>query len=160
MLDAFLSVARNRLTIDDFVLECESDRWTYGELDVISSALALELHERFGARITVASVHENHPYILALLLATWKLGGIFAPLDAHAPPEMLAHMLKTINPTCAAIPASPSATRSLTDGMYARSGYRRSVHSLITYSRDETALADYQRQGLHSHGAPPKIHSP
>jgi hypothetical protein len=25
----------------------------------------------------------KHPYILAILFATWKLGGVFAPLDHH-----------------------------------------------------------------------------
>lgn len=153
LLDAFLSVARNKLTIDNFVLECESEQWTFGELDTISSALALELYERFGAQITVASIHENHPYILALLLATWKLGGIFAPLDAHAPPEMLVHMLKTINPTCAAIPDGPSPTRSLTDGTHVNSDTADPfiLHSLITHSRDETSRAYNQCQALHCH---------
>jgi hypothetical protein len=30
----------------------------------------------------MAVISKNHPYILATLFATWKLGGVFAPLDS------------------------------------------------------------------------------
>jgi len=100
LLEKFISTARDQRYIEDFVLECGYEKWTYGDLDCISTGLAIEMHNTFGLCPIVASLSPNHPYLLAIMLATWKLGGIFAPLDAHSPPEMISEMLKTIKPTC------------------------------------------------------------
>ena len=43
--------------------------------------IALEPHKNHGPKPIMAVISKNHPYILATLFATWKLGGIFAPLD-------------------------------------------------------------------------------
>jgi hypothetical protein len=40
-----------------------------------------------------------YPYVLATLFATWKLGGVFAPLDYHVPRDILERMLHNIAPT-------------------------------------------------------------
>lgn len=113
VLDVFLSVARNPSTVEDPVLECGSEQWTYGDLDSISSGLALDLHEKYGLHPTVAVISENHPYILAILLATWKLGGIFAPFDCHSPLEMVEKMLKNTEATCAVVPDSEEGLNGL-----------------------------------------------
>lgn len=104
LLDTFLSVARNSSTIERPALECGLEQWTYGDLDAISSGIALQLYERYGSKPTVAVISENHPYMLAALLATWKLCGIFVPLDPHAPLPMVRQMLLNVEATCAIIP--------------------------------------------------------
>ena len=45
-------------------------------------------------------------YILAKLLTTWKLGGVFIPLDYHVPREILKHMLFNIAPTLVLAPST------------------------------------------------------
>lgn len=121
LLHIFLSTSRNVRTAEKPVLQCGVEQWTYGDLDNISSALALELHAQFGDQPTVASLHENHPFILAILLATWKLGGIFAPLDSHAPPEMVTQMLANLRPSCVVVSADNDALKALTNRDYQHS---------------------------------------
>ncbi|THU96792.1 ketoacyl-synt-domain-containing protein [Dendrothele bispora CBS 962.96] len=82
------------------VLECGSEHWTYQELDRISSGLAVEVIGQYASRPTVVFVSENHPYILALMIATWKLGGKVAPMDPNTPPNLLKEMLRGVGPAC------------------------------------------------------------
>ena len=65
----------------------------------IATGLALELHQKYGTK-PVVTISENRPYVLAILFATWKLGGVFVPLDYHVPREILECMLFNIAPTC------------------------------------------------------------
>ncbi|KAJ6567967.1 hypothetical protein DFH09DRAFT_1468227 [Mycena vulgaris] len=100
LLEVFIDVARNPDTAGRRVLECGPHAWTYAQLDTVSNAMADELLRSLGCFPRLASVCENHPYIFALMLAVWKLGGIFIPIDAHAPSVLLASMLKLVKPTC------------------------------------------------------------
>ena len=102
LLDLFESIARSEVDLD--AVECGEERWTYGELDVISTGLALEMHQSYGQKPMVAIVSENHPYILATVLATWKLGGIVAPLDSNVPRDIMKRMLLDIKPTFVLVP--------------------------------------------------------
>ncbi|KAK0461978.1 uncharacterized protein EV420DRAFT_1665682 [Desarmillaria tabescens] len=86
------------------VLECGQDTWTYSDLDIISSALAQDIKAILGSFPKVAVVSENHPYIFALMLAVWKLGGTFIPIDVHVPAELLKGMLHIVDPTCLVVP--------------------------------------------------------
>ncbi|PPQ97453.1 hypothetical protein CVT26_002801 [Gymnopilus dilepis] len=117
LLDAFLSVARNPSTIEDPVLECGTEQWTYGDLDCISSGLALKIHQKCGLKPVIAVISENHPFVLAILLATWKLGGIFAPFDCHSPLEMVEKMLENTEATCAVVPDFEDGLNGLLDKM-------------------------------------------
>ena len=72
LLDVFVSIARSD-GIERNILECGDESWTYGDLDAISTGLALELHQKYGPKPVVAVISENHPYVLAILFATWKL---------------------------------------------------------------------------------------
>ncbi|KAJ7644124.1 hypothetical protein FB45DRAFT_824078 [Roridomyces roridus] len=105
-LDAFIARAQDADTRDRHVVECGDEAWTYEDLDAISSGLALELAARYGSRPTVAIIAENLPYTFAVQLATWKLGGIVAPLDSHTPQALLEPMLKKISPSCVFIPST------------------------------------------------------
>ena len=105
LLDAFLSIARSD-GMDRNIVECGNESWTYGDLDAITTGLALELHQKYGPKPVVAVIceSENHPYVLTILFATWKLGGIFAPLSNTVPREILERRLHIIAPTCVLVP--------------------------------------------------------
>lgn len=98
------------------VLECAQDALTYRQLWLISNRLSIDLYETYGARPTVAIVSENHPYTLALMLAIWKIGGIVAPLDTHAPAALMQGMLAKIAPDCVVMPVTDKSTRKIVNG--------------------------------------------
>ena len=117
LLDTFVSIARSD-GIERNVLECGDESWTYGDLDAISTGIALELHQKHGPKPIVAVISENHPYVLATLFATWKLGGVFAPLDYHVPRDILERMLHNIAPTCVLIPSTESVIQNIVKGTF------------------------------------------
>ncbi|KAJ7176732.1 hypothetical protein C8R46DRAFT_1077165 [Mycena filopes] len=100
-------------TRERHVVECGAEHWTYEDLDVVSSGLALALEAEYGhgSRPTVAIIAENLPYTFALHLAVWKLGGIVAPIDPHTPAALLEPMLAKVAPTCVVVPATEESTR-------------------------------------------------
>ena len=116
LLGTFVGLASDPDTAKNVVLKCGKEKWTYSELHAISSGIALDLGRKYGLRPVVAVVSENHPYILAITLAVWKLGGIIAPLDHHAPPNLMEGMLRNIRPICVVCPSSDKATQSLAKG--------------------------------------------
>jgi non-ribosomal peptide synthetase component F len=116
LLNAFTRMASGAESSSWDVLECGNDRWSYHQLDVISTGLAIELHEAYGSQPTVAFLSENHPYMLALVLATWKLGGIIAPYDPHAPEALLEGMMQKVSPACLITPSTNTAGRKIAQG--------------------------------------------
>ena len=117
LLDSFLHVARNIETVENDAVECGYEKWSYGDLDVISTGLAIEIRETYGLKPTISIVSENHPYILAVMLATWKLGGVYTPLDHHAPQELLQQMIINTAPTLVVVPSSDEPIRQLLRSM-------------------------------------------
>lgn len=114
ILEAFEALARSGVDLD--VVECGEERWTYTELDTISTGLALEIHKTYGVNPIVAIVSENHPYIFATMLATWKLGGIVAPLDHNIPRDIMERMLLGIKPTFVLVPSNQLNVRKVIEG--------------------------------------------
>ncbi|KAJ7609695.1 hypothetical protein FB45DRAFT_1038497 [Roridomyces roridus] len=100
ILDIFITTANDPSTCGRRGIECGSDAWTYAELEAMSNAMAHELKDLLGLCPKVAFVGENHPYVFALMLAVWKIGGIFIPIDAHVPPALLDGMLDIVKPAC------------------------------------------------------------
>ncbi|KAG7449473.1 ketoacyl-synt-domain-containing protein [Guyanagaster necrorhizus] len=118
LLDVFLDVAHNAETSQRNILECGLDTWTYSDLDIISSALAQDLSTTLGCSPRVAVVSENHPYVFALMLAVWKLGGIFIPIDVHVPAELLTGMLRIVAPDCVVIPETDLSNQRVISALY------------------------------------------
>ena len=80
-------------------LVCEDSTLTYAEIESRSSALAAELQARgveFGDRVAV--LLERSISLPVALLAVWKSGAAYVPLDAANPPERLALVLEDQTP--------------------------------------------------------------
>ncbi|HTG34807.1 MAG TPA: amino acid adenylation domain-containing protein, partial [Thermoanaerobaculia bacterium] len=68
---------------------------SYGELERRSSALALELRRQgVGPEVVVGVLAERDPSLGIGMLAIWKAGGAYLPLDPAYPRERLAFMLE------------------------------------------------------------------
>ncbi|KAJ7793541.1 hypothetical protein B0H13DRAFT_2689666 [Mycena leptocephala] len=103
----------NTETREKHAVECVDEHWTYDDLDVISTSLALELEGQYGSRPIVAIIAENLPYTFALHLAVWKLRGIVAPIDYHLPAALLQPMLTKVSPTCVVVSSSELGTQKI-----------------------------------------------
>ncbi|TEB25720.1 ketoacyl-synt-domain-containing protein [Coprinellus micaceus] len=113
LFEQFLRLARSPLTQNLEAIECGEERWSYADIDAISTGLAAAILKSHGERPTVAVVSENHPYVFATFIATWKLGGILAPIDYHTPKDILMAMLLDVRPTCALVPEPEASTRRI-----------------------------------------------
>ncbi|KAI5117734.1 hypothetical protein M0805_002079 [Coniferiporia weirii] len=98
-------------------IECCGDVLSYRQLLILSCKLAESLHHQFGEKPTVAIISENHPYVLAVIIATWILGGTAAPLDHHAPELLLRGMLQGVQPTCIVLPEDSTVNLALAKDM-------------------------------------------
>ncbi|PBK61389.1 ketoacyl-synt-domain-containing protein [Armillaria solidipes] len=98
-------------------LKCGEVRWTYAELDSITSTIGRRFEEEYGLHPTVAFIGENHPYLFACLLAVWRIGGIVAPIDHHAPKHMLESMLRIVNPGVVVVASNVITTQTVVQDM-------------------------------------------
>lgn len=99
-------------------LECAQDSITYSQLWSVVTGLAAELESQFGPRPTLAIVSENHPYIFAVIFATWSIGGIAAPLDVHASKALMEGMLTKTAPDGIVVSSMDDATRAISTGAF------------------------------------------
>jgi amino acid adenylation domain-containing protein len=87
---------------------------TYGELDARSSQLAHHLRTLgVGPEIPVAVCVRPSLEILVAMLAIWKVGGIYFPLDPTHPPALIGRMLAEARPR---LVLTSSALAGLTRG--------------------------------------------
>jgi myxalamid-type nonribosomal peptide synthetase MxaA len=92
VLDLFLAQAQAAPHAP--AVRCDNTVWTYRQLAERVEALAGVLAERGvapGDRVAV--LLERSPDLLAALLAAWRVGALYVPLDASFPPKRLAYML-------------------------------------------------------------------
>jgi len=134
LIEVFTAVATDPTSASWDVVECAHHTWTYRQLDIISTGLAIDLHNAYGPRPTVAFLSENHPYMLALMLATWKLGGIIAPYDPHAPEPLLKGMMEKVSPACIVTPSTNTVGRKIAQG--------RKIYLLISFELADVFLED------------------
>ncbi|HEX6746979.1 MAG TPA: amino acid adenylation domain-containing protein, partial [Longimicrobium sp.] len=67
---------------------------TYAELDARAERLARRLRGRAVPGATIAVCLERGPEAVAALLAIWKMGGVYLPLDPSHPAERLSFFLR------------------------------------------------------------------
>ncbi|UFQ18545.1 MULTISPECIES: non-ribosomal peptide synthetase [Streptomyces] len=89
-------------------------RLTYGELDAYANRIAHQLAARGAGPETIVGVClDRGPDLVAALLAVWKTGAAYVPLDATNPAERLRHVLTDSG---AALLLTDSALAHATDG--------------------------------------------
>ncbi|HEY0512829.1 MAG TPA: amino acid adenylation domain-containing protein [Thermoanaerobaculia bacterium] len=112
----------------------------YGELDAWAERLAARLRRRgVGPETVVGVLLERSPAMVAALLAIWKCGGAYLPLDPEHPAERMAYILgdglrgpggRTVvtAPELAGRIPGPDVERFLVDGAEAEpTGFERPV---------------------------------
>ncbi|MFF4991404.1 amino acid adenylation domain-containing protein [Streptosporangium saharense] len=91
-------------------VECEGERLTYGELEsrveALAGALRAELH---GPEPVVAVALPRTANLVVALLAVWRAGAAYLPLDLDYPAERLAYMLRDTEPSLVLTDARVSA---------------------------------------------------
>ncbi|MFJ8147806.1 amino acid adenylation domain-containing protein [Streptomyces sp. NPDC096048] len=81
---------------DVSALSYGSESVTYGELDARANRLAHLLRERgVGAESRVAVLLDRGPELITALLAVWKAGGAYLPVDPACPAERLTAMRRS-----------------------------------------------------------------
>ncbi|MEU8782300.1 amino acid adenylation domain-containing protein [Streptomyces sp. NPDC048637] len=89
-----------------------SRRWTYRELNVRANRLAHALLARgLGREDVVAVVTERNLEWLAALIAIFKAGGVYLPVEPHFPPGRIALMLSRAG--CRQVLTEPGSTTGL-----------------------------------------------
>ncbi|MFF8683592.1 amino acid adenylation domain-containing protein, partial [Streptomyces sp. NPDC015237] len=79
----------------------EGETLSYGELDERASRLAGVLTRRgVGAESVVGVLLERSVDVVVALLAVWKAGGAYLPVDPEAPAERVAWLLEDAGPVC------------------------------------------------------------
>ncbi len=90
----------------------EGGSLSYAELDARADALARRLRERgVGRGTTVGVCVERGPGVPVAMLAVWKAGGVYLPLDPAYPAERLALLLRDSG--AEAVVAEPGTAASL-----------------------------------------------
>ncbi len=90
-----LFAAQAARTPDAPAVRFAGESLTYAELDARASRLARRLRGRgVAAGTTVAVCVERGPRLPVALLAVWKAGGVYLPLDPTYPAERLAFLLR------------------------------------------------------------------
>ena len=118
VIHRFIHNATASESADDQVLDCCGDTLTYAKFLDIAVGIAVELREKFGERPIVSIISDNNPYVLAVILAVWLLGGVASPLDFHAPEALLKGMLQGVQPSCVILPSTSEGNVKLVKGAF------------------------------------------
>ena len=87
--------AQARRTPDAQALVCGAEALTYAGLDRRANALAHLLRGKgVGPEVRVGVCVEHSPGLVVALLATWKAGGVYVPLDPATPAERLGFLAR------------------------------------------------------------------
>lgn len=86
----------SRRQADRVVLHCDDRRLTYRQLEALSENLATALSIRchIGKGDTVAVLMERSEWLVIAMLAIWKTGGIYVPVDTAFPAERKRYILE------------------------------------------------------------------
>ena len=99
-------------------------QWTYRELNVRANRLARALLARgLGAEGVVAVVTERNLHWMAAVLAVFKAGGAYLPIEPHFPADRIA---KTISQAgCTLVLTEPGSTTTLDQALDSLSGVQK-----------------------------------
>ncbi|MEU9737301.1 amino acid adenylation domain-containing protein [Streptomyces sp. NPDC048002] len=90
---------RAHLTPDAVAVRFEGQRMTYGELDARADRLAHRLAARgTGPDVVVAAALDRSADLIVAVLAVWKTGAAFLPVDPRYPAARIAHILTDARP--------------------------------------------------------------
>ncbi|OJJ36376.1 hypothetical protein ASPWEDRAFT_80973, partial [Aspergillus wentii DTO 134E9] len=71
---------------------------TYGQLDQLSSRLAIDLLQfTHGRQVIVPILFAPKPTMIIAMLSVIKAGAAYCPLDMGAPPSRLEYMMNAVN---------------------------------------------------------------
>ncbi|KAL4783774.1 hypothetical protein BJX76DRAFT_357678 [Aspergillus varians] len=83
---------------DSVAVDAWDSQWTYQELDIASSHLAVQLKaRRVGSGIHVPVCFEKSGYAILAMLAVNKAGGSFVPCDPSYPAERQKHIIRSVH---------------------------------------------------------------
>ncbi|KAI8256566.1 Apicidin F synthase [Colletotrichum sp. SAR11_239] len=83
---------------NNVVIDAWDGSMTYAELNAVSSALAQQLQELgVGPEKAVPFLFEKSKWAIVSMLAIWKAGGYFVPLDPKSPNQRLQHLVQATN---------------------------------------------------------------
>lgn len=83
------------LTPDRRALRCGKEEWTYGQLNAKANQLARVLKRSgIGTDQLVGILLERSPLMVASILAVWKSGGAYIPLDPEYPVRRIGEILQ------------------------------------------------------------------
>lgn len=90
--DAFTALARTDPDADALI--CNTDRVSYGMLDARAGQIAAALRSRGVGQGDLVGVHINRSIdMIATMLAIWRVGAGYLPLDPSFPSERLRYMI-------------------------------------------------------------------
>ncbi|OZM79334.1 non-ribosomal peptide synthetase [Pseudonocardia sp. MH-G8] len=109
----------------DAVAAVHGDRqWTYRELDARANRLGRALRARGLRREgVVAVVTERNLDWMAAVLAVFKAGGVYLPVEPHFPADRIARTLSRAD--CTLVLTEPGSTTTLDDALETLSGVQR-----------------------------------
>ncbi|HEX3649227.1 MAG TPA: AMP-binding protein, partial [Pseudonocardiaceae bacterium] len=91
---------------------CDGPEWTYGELNARANRLARALLARgLGREDVVGVVMERNLDWLATVLAVFKAGGVYLPIEPHFPTDRIAATLSRAG--CRIVVTEPGSTATL-----------------------------------------------
>lgn len=123
--------------------------WTYGELDRRANQLAHALRQR-GVRpeVPVGVLLERSPELVCAMLAIFKAGGVYLPLDPGYPDERIAFMIEDARP---GLVVTGQGTRGRIDALLAA----RARASAVWDWQADGATLESQPTGAPSQGPAP-----
>lgn len=78
---------------DAWALICDGERWSYADLDALVNRLSYALIEAgVDCGTAVGLCLERSPVAIAAMLAIFRVGGVYVPMDPAAPVERLRYM--------------------------------------------------------------------
>jgi amino acid adenylation domain-containing protein len=99
-------------------------QWTYGELNARANRLGRALATRgLGRENVVAVVTERNLDWMAAVLAVFKAGGVYLPIEPHFPADRIATMLARAG--CSLVLTEPSSTTTLDKALDSLAGVQK-----------------------------------